>query len=125
MEKAMAKLLVRAAVCVALLVCVGSAWAGGEVDGNAGPTVKTSPTKKGRESKIHVMLPTDECKLYFDDTLTKETGKDRSFRSPALEDGKRYSYKVVAVWVENGREVSHETKVIFKAGEDVAIDFRR
>jgi uncharacterized protein (TIGR03000 family) len=125
MEKVMAKFMVRAAVCVALLVFVGSAWAGGETDGGTGPSVKTTPTTKGRESKIHVMLPTDEAKLYFDDTLTKETGKDRKFKSPALEEGKRYTYKVVAVWVENGREVTHETKVVFKAGEDVAIDFRR
>ena len=32
------------------------------------------------------------------------------------------------VWAqvdENGREVSHETKIVFKAGEDVAVDFRR
>jgi uncharacterized protein (TIGR03000 family) len=125
MEKVMAKLLVRVALCVALVVCVGTVRAGGEVDGASGPKVKTTPTEKGRESKIHVMLPTEEAKLYFDGTLTKATGKDRKFSSPALEDGKRYSYKVVAVWVENGREVSHETKVIFKAGEDVAVDFRR
>jgi len=31
----------------------------------------------------------------------------------------------VATWVENGREVTHETKVVFHAGEDVAVDFRR
>ncbi len=121
----MAKLFVRIVLCAALFVCGGFLWAGGEVDGQAGPTVKVTPTEKGRACKIHVYLPTAEAKLYFDDTLTKATGKDRSFRSPALEDGKRYSYKVVALWVENGREVSHETKVVFRAGEDVAVDFRR
>ncbi len=122
----MAKSIVRVALCAALLVCGGVAWAGGEsVDGKSDPSVKTTPTEKGRESKIHIYLPTAEAKLYFDGTRMTATGKERSFRSPALEEGKRYSYDVVVVYVENGREVSHETKVIFRAGEDVAVDFRR
>jgi uncharacterized protein (TIGR03000 family) len=122
----MAKLLLRVALCAAFLVCCGSVWAGGEVKDTAAPKVKTTPAK-GRESKIHVHLPTTEAKVYFDDTLAKtETGKkDREFCCPALEEGKRYTYKVVVVWVENGREVTHETKIEFKAGEDVVVDFRR
>jgi uncharacterized protein (TIGR03000 family) len=124
MEKVMAKQLMRVALCAALLVCGGSIWAGGETDGNSAPKVKTAPAK-GRHSKILVHLPTAEAKIYFDDTLTKKTGKDRDFDCPALEEGKRYTYKVVVVWVENGREVTHETKVVFKAGEDVVVDFRR
>jgi uncharacterized protein (TIGR03000 family) len=121
----MVKLFVRAALCVALVLAAGSARAGGETDGKGGPVVKTTPTEKGRESTIHVHVPTTEAKLYFDDSLTKATGKDRSFKSPALAEGKRYTYKVVAVWVENGREVTHETKIAFRAGEDVVVDFRR
>ncbi len=121
----MAKSIVRVALCAALLVCGGFVWAGGDLDNKSAPTVKTTPTTKGLESKIHVFLPTAEAKLYFDGTLTKETGKERNFRSPALEQGKRYSYEVVVVYVENGREVSHETKIVFRAGEDVAVDFRR
>ncbi|HEX5273299.1 MAG TPA: TIGR03000 domain-containing protein [Gemmataceae bacterium] len=120
----MAKLFVRVALCAALLVCCGVAWAGGN-ESKSDPMVKTTPTEKGRESKIHVYLPTPESKLYFENTLMKGTGKDRTFKSPALEEGKRYEYQVVVVWVENGREVSHETKIVFKAGEDVAVDFRR
>jgi uncharacterized protein (TIGR03000 family) len=90
-----------------------------------GPTVKTTPTQKGRESKIHVYLPNKGAKLYFDGKLTKPTGTDRNFRSPALIPGKRYIRKVVAVWVENGLVVSYWTTIAFKVGEDVAIDFRR
>ena len=121
----MTKLFVRVALCAVLALSGGSLLAGDTVDGKGGPTVKTTPTEKGRESKIHVYLPTAEAKLYFDDTLTKATGRERSFRSPALAEGQRYTYKVVALWVENGREVSHETKVVFEAGQDVAVDFRR
>jgi uncharacterized protein (TIGR03000 family) len=57
--------------------------------------------------------------------LTKATGTDRSFKSPALENGKRYTYRVTATWIEKGREVNHETTIAFRAGEDVVIDFRR
>jgi uncharacterized protein (TIGR03000 family) len=121
----MVKFVVRVALCAALVVCGGALRAGEKDEGKGAPTVKTTPTEKGRESKIHVYLPTTEAKLYFDDNATKLTGKDREFRSPALEEGKRYTYKVVATWIENGREVTHETKVVFHAGEDVSINFRR
>jgi uncharacterized protein (TIGR03000 family) len=121
----MAKLIVRVALCAALALYGTAVLAGGEADGKDGPSVKTTKTEKGKESKIHVFLPTDEAKLFFDGNQTKLTGKDRNFRSPALEDGKRYTYKIMATWVENGREVQHETKIVFSAGEDVAVDFRR
>lgn len=121
----MAKLFVPVALCAALALGVGVVRAGGEMDPKGDPAVKTTPTEKGRESKIRVLLPTAEAKLYFDDTLTKATGAERSFRSPALEAGKRYTYKVVARWMENGREVAHEAQIAFRAGEDLMIDFRR
>jgi uncharacterized protein (TIGR03000 family) len=126
MEKVMAKVILRGALCaaLALVVCGGALRADG-TGRMAGPDVKTTPTEKGRESKIRVLLPTADAKLYFDDTLTRANGAERIFRSPALEEGKRYTYRVVAVWLENGREVQHETKVVFHAGEDLAIDFRR
>jgi len=121
----MRKLLVCVAVCAALSLSAGSLLAGGEGEATGTASVKTTPTEKGRPSKIRVFLPTADAKLYFDDNLIKGEGDKRSFRSPALEEGKRYTYKVVAVWAENGRQVTHETSVIFHAGQDVSIDFRR
>jgi uncharacterized protein (TIGR03000 family) len=124
MEKVMAELLVRAALCAALVVSVGSFRARGAADDD-GPAVKTTPTKQGYDSKIHVYLPNKDARLYFAGILTKPTGTDRNFRSPALIPGKRYNCKVVAVWVENGDVVLYWTSIAFKVGEDVAIDFRR
>jgi uncharacterized protein (TIGR03000 family) len=110
----------------ALALCVPAAPAGEEeTTEKAFPTVTTRKTEKGRESKIRVLVPTPETRIYCDDKLTKATGTDRSFRSPALEEGKRYTYRIVAIWVESGKEVNHETKLVFRAGEDVLIDFRR
>ncbi len=112
-------------LCALLFLAQGVAWSAGDTVSKNGPMVKTTPTQKGKESKIRVFLPSAEAKLYFDDMLTKATGTERSFRSPALEADTRYCYKVIARWVENGREVTHETKIVFRAGEDVAVDFRR
>jgi uncharacterized protein (TIGR03000 family) len=121
----MRKLLVCVTVCAALVLSAASLWAGGELDSKGNPSVKTSPTKSGRESTIVVHLPTNETKLYFDNAFIKGAGMKRTYKSPALAPGKRFTYKVVAVWVENGSEVSHETSIVFQAGEDVAVDFRR
>ena len=88
------------------------------------PEVKITPTEKGNESKIHVLLPTEDTKFYCDGKLCKATGKERTFKSPALETGKRYTYRLVATWIENGKEVSHDANIEFRAGEDIRIDFR-
>ena len=56
------------------------------------------------------------ARLYFDDTLTRATGGERMFRAVGLNDNKRYTYRLVAVWVENGREVTHETWITFWGG---------
>jgi uncharacterized protein (TIGR03000 family) len=121
----MKKLLVCVAACAALVLGTDPLRAGDRPDESGQPAVKTTPTPKGREYKVHVSLPTPGTKLFFDGKLIDGTGTSRTYKSPALEGGNRYTYKVVAVWVENGRQVSHETNVEFKAGEDVAIDFRR
>lgn len=119
------------AFCLTLTLALSGRGAGEEREAkkdekkDTGPKVTTTRTEAGRESKIRVLLPAPDARLTFDNTPTKATGKERTFRSPALEDGKRYMYKVTATWNdEKGRECSHETKVVFRAGEDVLIDFR-
>jgi uncharacterized protein (TIGR03000 family) len=123
----MSQLIVRGASCVALAlaVCLPALRADDKPADRDGPAVSTKATEKGSASTIRVLLPTPEAKVWFDGVLTKATGKDRIFRSPALDAGKRYTYRVVAAWAEKGREVNHETKITFRAGEDVRVDFRR
>src|SRR5579862_8736904 len=53
----MAKLFVRVALCAGLVLCGASIRAEGDLAVPDGPTVKTTKTEKGRESKIHVYLP--------------------------------------------------------------------
>jgi uncharacterized protein (TIGR03000 family) len=117
----------RIASCLALALALSAPALGADdkEEGNGSPAVTSKPTEKGRRSKIRVLLPTPDAKLWFDGQLTRAKGSERIFHSPALEGGKRYTYRVVAAWAENGREVNHETKVTFRSGEDVASDFRR
>jgi uncharacterized protein (TIGR03000 family) len=120
-----AKVTVRAVLGASLVLMGGPAWAGGELDRGAAPAVRNMPAAAGRESKVRVYLPTADARLYFDGTLTRETGPERVFRAPGLDGNKRYGYRLLAVWVENGREVTHEANIAFWGGDDVAVSFRR
>jgi uncharacterized protein (TIGR03000 family) len=113
------KLFARAVLCAALALCAGPAAAGGELESQA------APAAQGRESKVRVYLPTSEARLYVEGTLTGGTGREREFRAPGLDQGKRYAYKLLAVYVEDGREVAHEAWVYFWGGDDVRVNFRR
>jgi uncharacterized protein (TIGR03000 family) len=78
-----------------------------------------------RSSTFKVRPPTPEARLYFEGMLLKGSGRERTFRTPGLEAGRHFAYTIVAAWVENGREVTHEMRVTFFAGDDVVLDFRR
>jgi uncharacterized protein (TIGR03000 family) len=119
----MKKLTGLVALCLVLTLSATAVRAEGEP---SKPEVKVTPTEKGKESKIRVLLPTEDTKFYCDGKLcTKEKGKDRTFKSPALVQGARYTYHLVATWIEDGKEVSHDANIEFRAGEDLLIDFRR
>jgi carbonic anhydrase len=77
-----------------------------------------------KEARIKVMLPSPDAKLWFNDAPIARTGAERAFASPALEEGKTYRYKVKATWKENGADVTREKKVVFRAGDEVVVDFR-
>src|SRR5947209_320870 len=47
---------------------------------------------------------------------TTSTGTERSFVTPSLEIGRRYSYRVVATWTEKGKARRVERQIRFKAG---------
>ena len=107
----MAKLFVRIALGVALVVCVGSLRADGEKsdkgdtgDKKGAPTVKMTPTEKGRESKIHVYLPTPEAKLYFDET--DDQGHRQGAARSALRPWRMASATATRSWQPGSRTVA-------------------
>jgi uncharacterized protein (TIGR03000 family) len=111
-------------VCVRAALCAALALGGATV--SAGELDRTARAETNlRSSTFKVKPPTPEARLYFEGTQIAGTGRERTFRTPALEAGRHFAYTVVAVWVENGREVTHEMHVKFFAGDDVVLDFRR
>jgi uncharacterized protein (TIGR03000 family) len=109
----------RTLLCAVVLLWAGSLTPAGELDRTPEIAVRA------RSCTFRVHPPRDDAKLYFEGRLVRATGIDRTFYSPPLEEGKHYAYKVVAVWIENDREVTHEMHVKFWAGDDVTLDFRR
>jgi len=70
---------------------------------------------------IVVKLPAD-AELFFDDFKCKTSGAVREFETPPLAAGKRFGYRVRAVWSDKGKEVARETQTWVRAGETVEVD---
>jgi uncharacterized protein (TIGR03000 family) len=113
-----ANMFTRTVLCVVVALCLGRAAA-------EGLDRPEEPAAQGRVSTFRVSPPTADARVFFEGVLMRGTGRQRTMHSPALEEGKRYTYTVIAVWVEKGQEVTHEMRVPFQAGEDVIVDFRR
>jgi uncharacterized protein (TIGR03000 family) len=71
---------------------------------------------------IDVQVPAD-AQLWFDGESTSQTGGERTFRSPPLEQGQNYSYEVKARWSDNGKDVERSRRVRIHAGERVLVNF--
>jgi len=73
-------------------------------------------------AEVVVKVPAD-AELWFEGKKVSNTGTSRSFRTPPLEQGHKYSYEVRARWKEGGKPVEKTRKVIVKAGERSTLDF--
>jgi uncharacterized protein (TIGR03000 family) len=59
--------------------------------------------------------------LWVEGTRTRLTGRTRYFQSPPLKPGHKYSYRVRAVWIEDGHWVSQTQTVFVESGRIEAI----
>jgi uncharacterized protein (TIGR03000 family) len=73
---------------------------------------------------VDVHLPTD-AQLWFEGQKTSQSGDERSFQSPPIDQGQTYTYVIRARWTENGNDVEQTRKVHVKAGDRVKIDFTK
>lgn len=74
---------------------------------------------------VRVLLPRADAKLSIDDTATRQFGENRLFVSPPLEPGKRYKYKLVAVWAPNNYTTITRTRsVVVESGKEAQVDMR-
>ncbi len=79
----------------------------------------------GGTARVKVTLPDADAQVWFEGQLTKQTGTQRGFVSPALEPGREYLYDVRARWNENGRAVERTQTVRVRADGVVTLDFTR
>jgi uncharacterized protein (TIGR03000 family) len=74
---------------------------------------------------LKVLLPQANAKLTVQDQVTKQTGETRTFRSPPLKPGVKYTYTLVAEWEPNNyTTITRTVKKNVAAGESVEIDMR-
>jgi uncharacterized protein (TIGR03000 family) len=82
-----------------------------------------TPASPPRDGAAHLLLrvPVD-AEVWFDGNKTQQTGVDREFVSPKLEQGKTYTYEVVARWKEGDRPVEQKRKLRVFANMWAAVD---
>ncbi len=89
---------------------------GGDKDGDKEAKVPSN------RALILVSLPA-EAKLTIDDHPTVSTTANRRFITPALKDGRTYSYTFKAEIVRDGQKVVTSKKVAIRAGAETRVRF--
>ena len=75
---------------------------------------------------LKVLLPQANAKVTVEGQVTKQTGETRTFRSPPLKPGVKYTYTVSAEWEPNNyTKITRTVKKNVAAGETVEIDMRQ
>ncbi len=78
------------------------------------------PEKKGdtaAPATIQVNLPAD-AKLTIDGAATTSTSANRTFATPALENGKEFFYTLTAEIVRDGKTLTASKRVAVRAGAE-------
>jgi uncharacterized protein (TIGR03000 family) len=94
----------------------------------AGRTVRVdfsdlaAPAAKAAPARVTVELPAD-ARLFIDDVACPLTSATRSFETPRLEPGQKYTYTLRAEVVRDGKTVSKLRKVEMQAGSKVNVKF--
>jgi uncharacterized protein (TIGR03000 family) len=73
---------------------------------------------------LEVRVPVSDADIWFQGERTSATGAVRLFRTPVLVPGRSYSYELMALWGDGGRDVKEVRRVPIKAGDRVTVDFR-
>jgi uncharacterized protein (TIGR03000 family) len=84
------------------------------------PAASTART----ETAVLIAHLPEQAAFWVEGTRTQSTGRTRYFQSPPLQPGRKYAYRVRAVWIEDGRIVSQTRMVPVQAGLIQAIYLR-
>lgn len=81
-----------------------------------------------KPATIKIILPDrnyKEPEVKVEGVITKSTGSERTFTTPALDPGKTYTYKIEALIEPNNyTKIMRPREITFKAGETVTVDMR-
>jgi uncharacterized protein (TIGR03000 family) len=89
---------------------------------HAAPVVIVDAPPAGLQAAVDVQSPAG-AELWIEGVKTEQAGASRSFLSPPLTPGKRYTYEIRARWKEGGREVEQKQEVVIQAGSRVNVSF--
>jgi uncharacterized protein (TIGR03000 family) len=78
----------------------------------------------GNAALIILRVPAN-AEVFFEGKQTSQTGRFRSFVTPALESGRDYSYEIRARWTEGGRTVEQTRKINIRAGDRLTLNFTK
>jgi uncharacterized protein (TIGR03000 family) len=76
-----------------------------------------------RVARVKVVLPAD-AKLYVDGVALESRGATRSFETPQLEPGQKYSYTLTAEVLRDGQKRDFVRTVTVEAGKEVTVEFK-
>jgi uncharacterized protein (TIGR03000 family) len=79
-------------------------------------------TSPDQAANVTVTVPADAI-IWFDGQRTAQTGPQRFFTTPVLEEGKGYHYEVKARWMKDGQPVEQTQRVGVSAGTNVSVVF--
>lgn len=74
---------------------------------------------------VQVLLPAADAEVWFNGHKTSKVGTNRTFRTPELQPGKKYHYRIKAVWKRDGQPTADERRVEVAAGRTVVVDFTK
>ena len=66
-------------------------------------------------------MPDPQARVWFDGTLTRQTGTDRIFQTAPLSSSG--TYRIRASWMEGNREVTREEVVSVTPNQTTVVDF--
>lgn len=72
---------------------------------------------------VEVILPDPQARVWFDGTLTLQTGTDRMFQTAVLSSAG--TYRIRAAWYAGGQQVSQERTVTVAPNQTAVVDFTR
>jgi uncharacterized protein (TIGR03000 family) len=83
---------------------------------------KAAPSEK-KSARLKVFVP-PLAELEIEGFKTKSTGATRTFTTPPLEPGKKFTYTLKLTWMKENRSIVRMAVAHLKAGEETVLDLR-